>query len=46
MKERNANLSLSRRTSMRDQSVCSRVFAGNKSFNQGFFKHSYANLYQ
>jgi hypothetical protein len=46
MKEWNANLTLSRRYSMRDPLVCSRLFAANKSFDQTFLKHSYPNLYK
>lgn len=46
MKDWNANLTLPRRFSTRNQSVCSRLFAVNQSFNQASLKHSYANLYK
>ena len=42
----NANLTLPRRFSLRDQSVCGRLFAKNQSFDQPFLKHSFPDLYQ
>ena len=46
IKNWNANLTLPRRFALRDQSTCARLFVMNKSFDQTFLKHSYANLYQ
>jgi len=42
LKEWNANLTIPRRYSMRDQLVCSRLFATNRTF----LKHSYSDLYK
>ncbi len=46
MKEWNANLTIPKRYSMRDQLVCSRLFSPNKSFDDISLKHSYSNLYK
>ena len=46
MKEWSANSTKRRPVYTGDQSVCARVFADNKSFDQESLKHSYPNLYQ
>jgi hypothetical protein len=46
MKQWNTNLTIPRRYLLRDQSVCARLFAANKSFNQPFLKHTYPALYK
>lgn len=40
------NISVPRRSSMRDRIVCPRLFSANKSFHQPFLKHSYPDLYK
>jgi hypothetical protein len=46
MKDWNRNVTIPRRFLSRDQSVCSRLFAANTSFNQQSLKHSFPDLYK
>jgi hypothetical protein len=46
MKQWNANLTIPKRYVFRDQSVCARLFANNKSFDQSTLKHTYPDLYK
>jgi len=46
IKQWNENLTLPRRFLSRDQLVCDRLFAGNKSINEAFLKHTYPDLYK
>ena len=46
IKQWNENATIIRRFSMRNQSMCERIFASNSSLSQPSLQHEYAELYR